>query len=109
MLMEQTNTANPFPVKFSHREIPVMKTGVPAMGTGVHCIGDRVFPVWKTSQGKPCTGPVLALYGIAVHRIIKDSRLMICLIHTDFVLEHKINFSKAISLIILLKICFLWK
>jgi hypothetical protein len=55
------------PVKFSHREIPVMKTGVPAMRTGVPCNENRFFPVWKTSQGKPCSGPVLALYGIAVH------------------------------------------
>ena len=55
-----------FPVKFSHREIPVMKTGVPAMRTGVPCNENRFFPVWKTSQGKPCSGPVLALYGIAV-------------------------------------------
>ena len=51
-----------FPVKFSHREIPVMKTGVPAMRTGVPCNENRFFPVWKTSQGKPCSGPVLALY-----------------------------------------------
>ena len=50
-----------FPVKFSHREIPVMKTGVPAMRTGVPCNENRFFPVWKTSQGKPCSGPVLAL------------------------------------------------
>ena len=47
-----------FPVKFSHREIPVMKRGVPAMRTGVPCNENRLFPVWKTSQGKP----VLALY-----------------------------------------------
>jgi hypothetical protein len=55
-----------FPVKFSHREIPVMKTGVPAMRTGLPCNENRLFPVWKTSQGKPCSGPVLALYRIAV-------------------------------------------
>ena len=55
-----------FPVKFSHREIPVMKTGVPAMRTGVPCNENRFFPVWKTSQGKPCSDPVLALYRIAV-------------------------------------------
>ena len=47
-----------FPAKFSHREIPVMKTGVPAMRTGVPCNKNRFFPVWKTSQGIPCTGPV---------------------------------------------------
>ena len=55
-----------FPVKFSHREIPVMKTGVPAMRTGVPCNENRFFPVWKTSQGNPCSGLVLALYRIAV-------------------------------------------
>ena len=27
---------------------------------------NRFFPVRKSSQGKPCSGPVLALYGIAV-------------------------------------------
>ena len=32
-------------MKFSHREIPVMKTGVPAMRTGVPCNENRVFPV----------------------------------------------------------------
>ena len=55
-----------FPVKFTHREIPVLKTGVPAISTGVPCNENRFFPVWKTSQGKPCSGPVLALYRIAV-------------------------------------------
>ena len=55
-----------FPVKFSHREIPVMKTGVPAMRTGVPCNENRFFSGWKTSQGKPRSGPVLALYRIAV-------------------------------------------
>ena len=59
-----------FPVKFSHREIPVMKTGVPAMRIGVPCNENRFFPVWKTSQGKPCSGPVLALYRIAVYAVI---------------------------------------
>ena len=54
-------------MKFSHREIPVMKTGVPAMRTGVPCNENRFFPVWKTSQGKPCFDPVLALYRIAVY------------------------------------------
>ena len=65
-----------FPVKFSHREIPVMKTVVPAMRTGVSCNGNRFFPVWKTSQGKPCSGPVLALYGIAVYSppLVKEHR-----------------------------------
>ena len=52
-----SSTANPF---------PVMKTGVPAMRTGVPCNENRFFPVWKTSQGKPCFGPVLALYRIVV-------------------------------------------
>ena len=68
------NTANPFPVMTtgislcsnSHREFPVMNTGslqweqgFPVMKTG--------FSLWEfTTQGKPCSGPVLALYGIAV-------------------------------------------
>ena len=43
-----------------------MKTGVPAMRTGVPCNKNRFFLVWKTSHGKPCSGPVLALYRIAV-------------------------------------------
>jgi hypothetical protein len=58
-----------YPVKFSHREILVMKTGVPAMRAGVPCNENRFFLVWKTSQGKPCSGPVLALYRIAVYII----------------------------------------
>ena len=57
------------PLKFSHREIPVMKRGVSAMRTGVPSNEKRFFPVWKTSQGKPCSGPVLALYGIAVRTV----------------------------------------
>ena len=40
------------PVKFSHREIPVMKTGVPAMRTGVPCNENRFFSVWKLSIWK---------------------------------------------------------
>ena len=47
-----------FLVKFSHREIGVMKTGVPAMRAGVPCNENRFFPVWKTLQ----ENPVLALY-----------------------------------------------
>ena len=43
-----------------------MKTGVPAMRTGVPRNENRFFPLWKTSQGNPCSGPVLALYRIAV-------------------------------------------
>ena len=39
------------------------------MRTGVPCNKNRFFPVWKTSQGKPCSGPVLALYRIAVYEI----------------------------------------
>ena len=47
-------TANPF------------QTGVPAMRTWVPCNQNRFFHAWKTSQGKICSGPVLALYRIAV-------------------------------------------
>ena len=32
----------------------------------IPCNENRVFPVNFFSQGKPCSGPVLALYGIAV-------------------------------------------
>ena len=71
-------TANPFPVMktgfslctFSHREIPVMKAGSlqweqgsPVMKTG--------FSLWKkSSQGKSCSGLVLAQYGIVVYKRI---------------------------------------
>ena len=75
------------PVKFSHREIPVMKTGVPVMRTGVPvmrtgvpCNENRFFPVCKTSQGKPCSGPVLALYRIAVRPIAFINTILIVLI-----------------------------
>ena len=65
-----------FPAKFSHREILVMKTGVPAIRTGVPCNENRFFPVWKTSQEKPCSGPVLALYRIAVCPFIREVRVV---------------------------------
>jgi hypothetical protein len=32
---------------------------------------NRFFSVWITTLGKPCSGPVLALYGIAVR--VKNS------------------------------------
>ena len=70
-------TANLFPVMTtgislctnSHMEIPVMNTG--------SLQWEQEFPVMKTdfslwelvkisTQGKPCSGPILALYGIAV-------------------------------------------
>jgi hypothetical protein len=64
-------TANPFPVMTtgislcinSHREIPVLNTG----SRGVPCNENRFFPVRITTQGKPCSGPVLALYGVVVN------------------------------------------
>ena len=37
------------------------------MRTGIPCYENRFFPVWKTTHRKPCSGPVLALYGIAVY------------------------------------------
>ena len=40
---------------------------VDAMRRGVPCNENRFFPVRITTQGKPCSGTVLALYGIAVH------------------------------------------
>ena len=43
-----------FPVKFSHRKIPVITTGVPAMRTGVPCNDNRFFPVRIDLQGVPC-------------------------------------------------------
>ena len=39
---------------------------IPAMKRGVPCNENMFFPVRITTQGKPCSGPVLALYGIAV-------------------------------------------
>ena len=44
------------------------------MRTGVPCNETRVFLVWKTSQGKPCSGPVLALYGIAVFQVFPSKQ-----------------------------------
>ena len=78
-----------FPVKFFHREIPVMKTGVPAMRTGVPCNEIGVFPVWKTSQGKPCSGPVLALYRIAVNTLtnFRLKRVIIIASKSEFLLK----------------------
>jgi hypothetical protein len=39
----------------------------------VPCNENRYFPVWKTSQGKPCSGPILALYRIAVYLLMKKT------------------------------------
>jgi hypothetical protein len=44
-----------FTVKFSHREIPVIKTGVPEMRTGVRCNENRCGKLHREN-------PVLALY-----------------------------------------------
>ena len=60
-------TANPFPVYSFSQGNPCNENRVPAMRTGFPCNKNRFFPVWKNSQGKPCSGPVLALYGIAVN------------------------------------------
>ena len=45
---------------FSHREKPVFITGIPANENSFSLCGN-------TTQGKPCSDPVLALYGIAVY------------------------------------------
>ena len=45
---------------------PCNENRVPAMRTGLPCNENRFFPVRQSTQGKPCSGPVLALYGIAV-------------------------------------------
>ena len=71
-----------FNLLITANSFPVMKTGVPAMRTRVPCNKNRLFPVWKTSQGKPCSGPVLALYGITV-----QSRLQITLIVIFYLTE----------------------
>ena len=47
-----------FPVKFSHREIPVMIAGVPAMRTGVPCNENRFSLCGKLHR----ENPVLALH-----------------------------------------------
>ena len=44
------NEKRVLPVKSSHREIPVMKTGVPAMKTGGPGNENRFFPVWIKKQ-----------------------------------------------------------
>ena len=49
---------------------PCNENRVPAMRTGFPCNENRFFPVRKSSQGKPCSDPVLALYGIAVKNIL---------------------------------------
>ena len=36
------------------------------MRKGVPCNENRFFPVRISKQGKPCSGPVLALYRVAV-------------------------------------------
>ena len=69
----QSLTANPFPVMTtgislctnSHREMPVMNTGSLQREQGLPVMKTSFFPVRISTQGKPCSGPVLALYGIA--------------------------------------------
>ena len=47
---------------FHNREKPVFITGIPA--------NVNIFFLYgKSTQGKPCSGPVLALYGIAVQKM----------------------------------------
>ena len=60
------NDDRDFPVYSFSQGIPCNEYRVPAMRTGVPCNENRFFPVRKSTQGKPCSGPVLALYGIAV-------------------------------------------
>ena len=53
-----------FPCKFfPNREKPVFISLDP-------CNENKFFPVGKNLQGKPSSGPVLTLYGIAVHDFI---------------------------------------
>ena len=61
-------TSNPFPVIIkgislcanSHREFPVTNTG--SLRTRVPCNENRFFPLRISTQGKPCSGPALALF-----------------------------------------------
>ena len=56
---------------FSSPGNPVMKTGFSLCG--------------KTTQGKPCSGPVLALYGIAVLWMIFMKTIQVPLIYKSFI------------------------
>jgi hypothetical protein len=55
-------------VKFFSQGNACYENRVPAMRKGVPCNNNRSIAVRKTSQGKPFSVPVLALYGIAVKR-----------------------------------------
>ncbi len=46
------------------------------MRKGVPSNKNRFFPVRKSTQRKPCSGPVLALYGIAVWLTLRDCILI---------------------------------
>ena len=48
------------------KPIPCNEYRIPAMTRGVPYNKNRFFPVRISTQGKPCSLPVLALYGIAV-------------------------------------------
>ena len=56
-----------------YKDFPVMnegslqwEQGLPVMKTGVPCNENRVFPLRIYYTGKPCSGPVLTLYEMAV-------------------------------------------
>ena len=46
------------------------------MRTGVPFNENRFFPVRISTQGKPCSGPVLALYGIAVWAVLGEQHAL---------------------------------
>jgi hypothetical protein len=54
----------------------------PCTKTRGPCNENRFFPVWKSSQGKPCSGPVLALYRIAVYtyRVLQTIQMKLILL-----------------------------
>ena len=64
----------------------------PVMSTGVPCNENRFFPVRIYYTGKPCSGPVLALYGIAVYSGINLNRFFL----VPFVAKNRKHTSRKI-------------
>ena len=80
------------------KPIPVMKTGFslcsfshrekPGFINSVPCNENRFSLCGKTKQGKPCSGPVLALYGIAVSHEVFTVKLYLGIknLHTIYLI-----------------------
>ena len=77
-----------FHVKFSTQGKTCFHCRIPLFSLQGPLFSLQGFPCEKTSHGKPCSGPVLALYGIAVYlKLLKDYLIRDFLLLLDLFLE----------------------